>query len=179
MTAPNFPPLVSDFKAYFVEGREFIYGTGFDTVRDPDIQRGLNEAGIMFNPSLWDTVTPIGTSSEAGIAYMYLGAHRMVMNIQQLSGGLSAVPRGKGTRNSPEGVVVASGVGSASVSYQVPPPRVAENAVLMDLFRTTFGQIYMAMLEPRLIGRVFVAPGSFPAAPFGNVPASIDPGPPV
>lgn len=173
MAAPNFPPQVSDFKGQFP--REFIYGTGLDSVQDGDIQRGLNEAGIMFNPSLWDTTTLIGTTSEGGIAYMYLAAHLMVLNIQQMAGGLSALPRGKGTRNSAEGIVVASGVGQASVTYQVPPPRVAENAILMDFFRTTFGQRFMAMIEPRLIGRIEVVSGRS-TDDFGSPPDNIDPG---
>lgn len=177
MTAPNFPPQVSDFQAQFPTGREFIYGTGFDAVKDTDIQRALNEAGIMFNPDLWDGVTPIGTSSEAGIAYMYLAAHLMVLNIQQMAGGLSAVPRGRGVRNSAEGVAVASGVGQASVTYQAPPPRVAENAVLMDLFRTTFGQRYITMMEPRLIGNVMVVSGRSIWDSFQQPPSNIDPGP--
>jgi hypothetical protein len=179
MTAPNFPPLVSDFMAFFRPGREFIYGDGFDAVQIPDIQRGLNEAGMQFNPDLWDTTTPVGSTSEAGIAYMYLAAHRMVMAIQQLSGGLSAVPRGKGPRNAVQGVPVASGVGQANVSYQAPPPRVAESAVLLDLFMTTFGQIYMAMMEPRLVGNVYTVPGHWPVSAFANGPANIDPGPPA
>lgn len=173
MPAPNFPPQVSDFKGQFL--REFIYGTGLDSVQDADIQRALNEAGIMFNASLWDTTTAVGTSSEGGIAYMYLAAHLMVLNIQQMAGGLSALPRGKGTRNSAEGVVVASGVGQASVTYQVPPPRVAENAILMDFFRTTFGQRFMAMIEPRLIGNIAVVSGRADEG-FGDPPSNIDPG---
>ena len=177
MTAPNFPPLVSDFQALFQ--REFIYGTGLDSVTDNDIQRGLNEAGISFNSGLWDTTTPVGSSSEGGIAFCYYAAHLMVVAIQQMAGGLSALPRGKGTRNSPEGVVVASGVGAANVSYQVPPDHVAQSAFLMDLFRTTFGQRYMAMLEPRLIGNVAVVSGRSPWPNFGSPPAVVDPGPPV
>lgn len=178
MPTPNFPPTVADFQTQFREGREFLYGAGFDKVQDLDIDRALNEAGMMFNPGLWDTATPVGTLSEGSIAYLYLAAHLMVLNIQQMAGGLSAVPRGKGTRNSAEGVVVAAGVGAANVTYQVPPPRVAENAVLMDLFRTTFGQRYMAMIEPRLVGNVAVVSGRSPWPWFGSPPANIDPGPP-
>lgn len=176
MTAPNFPPLVADFTAQFP--REFVYGTGLDSVTDNDIQRALNEAGIMFNQDLWDSTTLIGASSEGGIAYMYLAAHLMVINIQQMAGGLSAVARGKGVRNSPQGVPVASGVGQANVTYQVPPPRVAENAILMDFFRTTFGQRYLAMIEPRLIGNVAIVSGRSNWPNFGNPPANIDPGAP-
>ncbi len=175
MTAPNFPPQVADFKAQFV--REFVYESGLDSVTDPDIQRALNEAGIMFNPGLWDSTTLVGTSSEGGIAYLYLAAHLMVVNIQDMAGGLSARARGRGTRNSPTGVAVASGVGPANVTYQAPPPRVAENAVLLDLFRTTFGQRYMAMMEPRLIANVAVVSGRSCDPWFGNPPLPIDPGP--
>jgi hypothetical protein len=174
VSAPNFPPLFADFKAQF--SREFIYGTGLDTVREQDVQRALNETGIMFNPSLWDTTVKIGSSSEGAIAYMYLAAHLMVLNIQQMAGGLSAVPQGKGVRNAAEGVAVASGVGPANVTYQVPPPRVAENAFLMDLFRTTFGQRYMAMIEPRLIGNVQVVSGSYFNQWQGATAPNIDPG---
>jgi hypothetical protein len=178
MTTPNFPPLVSDFQAQFP--REFTYGTGLDSVTPNDIQRAINESVIMFNPGLWDSSTPVGNSTEAGIAMMYLAAHLMVLNIQQMAGGLSAIPRGKGVRNSPKGVLVAAGVGSASVSYQVPPPRVQENAVLMDLFRTTFGQRYLAMMEPRLVGNVQVVSGRFPwDSGFSPTAPNIDPGPVV
>lgn len=176
MTAPNFPPLVTDFKGQFP--REFSYGTGLDFVTDNDIQRGLNEAGIMFNPCLWDTTTPIGTLSEGSIAYLYLAAHLMVLNIQQMAGGLSATPRGKGVRNSAEGVAVSAGVGQVNVTYQVPPPRVANNAILMDFFRTTFGQRFMAMIEPRLIGNIAVVSGRSTWNTNGTVPANIDPGAP-
>lgn len=175
--AGNFPPIASDFQAQF--SREFIYGTGLDSVKDSDINRALNEAGIMFNSGLWDTTTAIGSSNEGAIAYLYLAAHLMVLNIQQMAGGLSAVPRGKGVRNSAEGVAVASGIGAANVTYQVPPPRVAENAILLDFFRTTFGQRYMAMIEPRLIGNVAVVSGRSPwnSGGFGQPPGNIDPGP--
>lgn len=174
---PSFPPSVADFKSQF--RREFVYGDGLNAVEDSDISRALNEAGLMFNPCLWDSTTAVGTSSESGIAYMYLSAHLMVLNIQQMAGGLSAIPRGKGVRNSAEGVVVASGVGAAHVTYQIPPARVADNAVLMDLFRTTFGQRYLAMMEPRLIGNVAVVSGRSNFLNFGNPPAQIDPGPPA
>lgn len=173
---PTFPPTVADFKAQFP--REFSYGPGLDVVQDSDIQRGLIDAGIMFNAGLWDTSTPLvsGGQSEGGIAYLYFAAHLMVINIQQMAGGLSAIPRNKGVRNSPEGVAVSSGVGQANVTYQVPPPRVADNAILMDFFRTTFGQRYMAMIEPRLIGNIAVVSGST-VWPFNNPPSNIDPGP--
>lgn len=176
MTAPNFPPLVSDFQAHFF--REFTYGDGLDTVTEKDVQRALDETGPDFNPCLWDTNTAVGSTSEGGLAYMYLAAHKMVMNIQQMAGGLSAIRRGRGIRNSAQGVAVASGVGQAHVTYQVPPARVRDSASLLDLFQTTFGQRYMAMIDTRLTGNIMVVSGTYDNWSFlGARAPGIDPGP--
>lgn len=144
------PPAVSDFKAQF--DREFIYGTGFDSVRDTDIQRGINECSPLYNQSLLDT------TADQTIAFLYLAAHCMVMNIQA-AGGLSAAPRGRGVRNVGEGVTVSKGVGAVNVTYQVPPERVASSPTLLYFFQTTFGQRYIQMIAPRLIGNVQVVDG--------------------
>lgn len=173
-----FPPSVVDFKDFFV--REFPYGDGQDFVRDADIVRGINEATIQFNPSLFDTstVVGIGNLSEGSIALLYLAAHIMVLNVQG-AGGLSAEPRGRGIRNVGEGVVVSKGIGQANVSYQIPPPNVSESPILLYFFRTDFGQRYMQILMPRLIGNVAVVSGRSPwegSGLFNNPPLPIDPG---
>ena len=147
------PPQVADFKAYFV--REFVYGQGQDAVTDADIARALTEAqdGSYFSVSLWDTL------NQQITANLYLTAHLLVMNIQQMAGGLSAIPRGRGTRNVGESVPVSKGVGQASVTYMPVPPRVAESPTLLYFFMTTFGQRYMQMVTPRLIGNFQVVAG--------------------
>lgn len=154
-----FPPSVQDFKGFFV--REFIYDVGLDSVTDNDISRALSEAYVQYNPSLFDASTLIGTLTESAIAFLYLAAHILVLNVQG-AGGLSALPRGRGVRNVGEGVVVSKGVGSANVSYQVPPPTVADSPILLYYFRTDFGQRYLQILMPRLIGNVALVGGTDP-----------------
>lgn len=146
----TWPPTVDDFKAKFT--REFVYSDGFDAVRDADIQRGLDEAAPHFNQSLF------GTPADQTSAYLFVAAHCMVMNIQT-AGGLSAVNRGRGTRNVGEGVTVSKGVGQANVTYQVPPPRVADSPTLLYFFQTTFGQRFIQLVSPRLIGNMAVVCG--------------------
>ncbi len=146
----SWPPTIADFKAKFA--REFVYDVGLDAVTDNDIQRGLDEAAPLFNQSLFDI------EADQKSAYLFIAAHNMVMNIQS-AGGLSAVPRGRGTRNVGEGVTVSKGVGQANVTYQVPPPRVAESPTLLYFFRTDFGQRYIQLVSPRLIGNMAVVSG--------------------
>lgn len=143
-------PTVADFKAKFI--REFVYGTGLDSVTDADIQRGLEEAVPLFNADLLSTV------AEQNSAYLFIAAHNMVMNIQA-AGGLSAIPRGRGVRNVGEGVMVSKGIGQANVTYQVPPPRIAESPTLLYFFRTDFGQRYIQMVVSRLSGHMAVVAG--------------------
>lgn len=144
------PPAVSDFKAKFI--REFVYGTGGDAVTDADIQRGLDEASPQFRQDLLDILT------DQISAYLYLAAHFMVVNIQT-AGGLMAVPRGRGVRNVGEGVQVSKGVGPANVTYQVPPPRIANSPSLLFFWTTTFGQRFIALVEPRTAGPAAVVSG--------------------
>jgi Protein of unknown function (DUF4054) len=154
----NFPPQASDFQAYFT--REFTYGSGKDSVTDADINRALGECNPFFNQSIWDNQT------DAFNAYLYLAAHLMVMNLQQMAGGLSAVPRGKGVRNQAKGVAVAKGLGQANVTYMPVPERIASSATLLYFFQTTFGQRYIQMAGLRLIGNMAVVcgPGWFDQA---------------
>lgn len=146
----SFPPTVGDFKTYF--SREFNYSSGLDSVTDNDITRALGEVPPLYNQALLDTTT------DQINAYLYIAAHLMVMNIQG-AGGLSAIPRGRGVRNVGEGVAVAKGVGQANVTYQVPPDRVSSSPTLLYFFRTDFGQRYLAMVAPRLIGNIAVVCG--------------------
>lgn len=158
----SFPPAVADFKNYFV--REFVYGDGSDAVMDADITRALNEAGdgSYFSRGLFDTI------AQQTTAYLYLAAHLMVMNIQQMAGGLSAIPRGRGMRNVGESITVAKGIGQANVTYMPVPERVASSPTLLYFFMTTFGQRYMQMVTPRLIGNFAIVSG--PNANFGPAP---------
>lgn len=144
------PPSIAEFQAQFV--REFVYGTGYNSVQDADITRAITDSLPFFNQSLFPDQQTILT------AFLYLAAHTLVMNIQG-AGGLSARPFGRGVRNVGEGVQVSKGVGPTNTSYQVPPERIAQNPMFLYLFRTDFGQRYMMIMEPYTVGSAFVVCG--------------------
>ncbi len=148
----SFPPAIADFKAQFT--RDFQYGTGMNTVIDPDIQRGLNDALIVFNPGLWTTPAELNT------AFLYVAAHFMVLNIQA-AGGLSATNQGRGVQSKGGGTIESKGVGSANVGFAV-PDFVRQSPVLSQFMRTDYGQKYLQLLTPRLVGNVTVVAGRFP-----------------
>ncbi len=166
----SFPPSVSDFKAQF--NREFVYGTSLATVQDADIQRSINEAGISFNQGLFDGQTPLGTTTELNIVYLYVAAHYLVLNIQG-AGGLSSVNRGRGVKSSGGGTILSKTVGSVSVTYVI-PDHIANSPILGQFMRTDFGQKYLVLLTPRLVGNVAVVSGqSFSPAVFNTVIAPL------
>lgn len=158
-------PTIADFKAQF--NREFVYGSGFDTVQDADITRGLNEAGFVFNPALWVT------DQEAQIAYLYASAFYLVLNIQA-AGGLSAVVRGAGVNSHGGGTIQSKGVGNVNVTYDT-PAYIKESPILSQFMRNDFGQSYLSLLTPRLVGNIATVAGNFnPGGGFaGNVPTLI------
>jgi hypothetical protein len=166
----SFPPSVSDFKAQFT--REFSYGPSLAQVQDNDIQRALNETSISFNPSIWDGQTALGTTTEQNIAYLYLAAHYMTLNIQG-AGGLSSVNRGRGVKSSGGGTIQSKSVGSVSVTYVIPED-IQNSPILGQYMRTDFGQKYLALLTPRLVGNVAIVAGqSFSPAIFNTVIAPL------
>lgn len=154
------PATLADFKAQFA--RDFIYGTGKDTVMDGDITRALNESGMVFNPVLWD-------SGDDKIAFLYASAHFLVLNVQA-AGGLSAKPFGQGINSQGAGVVGSKSVGSVSVSYIV-PEFVSSSPFLSQFMKTDYGQKYLQLLTPRLVGHVSIAQGpSEPDVAVPNIP---------
>lgn len=166
---PSFPPSVADFKAQFT--REFAYGTSLDTIQDNDIQRAINETSISFNPGIWDS-SPLGSTTEQNIAYLYLSAHYMTLNIQG-AGGLSSVNRGRGVKSSGGGTIQTKSVGSVSITYVIPED-VQNSPILGQYMRTDFGQKYLALIAPRLVGNVGIVSGtSFSPAVFNSVIAPL------
>jgi hypothetical protein len=151
------PATPAAFKAQF--SRDFAYGSGLDKVRDLDIQQAINAASSMFNPELFDTSligAPPAVSSESLIAYLYATAHFMVTALQA-AGGLSLVP-GRGLAQQGEGVVTGKSAGGVSVNFSW-PARVADDAALFQFTKTTYGQQYLQMLMPRLVGNVSAVAG--------------------
>lgn len=153
-----FPPSVANFKAQF--NREFVYGTSLAQIQDNDIQRAINETSLSFNPGLWDS-SPLGNTSEQNIAYLYLSAHYLTLNIQG-AGGLTSVNRGRGVKSSGGGTINNKSIGSVSIAYAI-PDYVQNSAILGQYMRTDFGQKYLALLAPRIVGNVAVVSGASPA----------------
>lgn len=137
---------VSDFKDQFT--REFVYGLSKETVMDADITRALNEAASVFNGALWED------DDEKVTAYCYAAAHFLVLNLQA-AGGLLAQNVGAGVNSRGGGNVAAKSVGSVSLTFAL-PTSLTEDPILHGFIRTDFGQRYLAMLTPRLVGPGFV-----------------------
>lgn len=155
MGQPLPPATVAAFKGLFI--RDFKYGDGPTTVMDRDIQNSLNTASSMFNPALFETTllgVPPNQTSESLNAYLYLTAHFLVTSLQAV-GGLSAIAGAgsPGLRSSGEGIIGSKSAGGLSVSY-VWPSTVTDSAALFQLTKTQYGQTYLQILLPRLVGNV-------------------------
>ncbi len=127
---------VSDFKAHFV--RDFSYGSTSDKVMDADISKAMSEAKITFNQSFF----PDDASVRLG--YYYLTAHYLVIDLQNASAGLA------GVSSNP---VSSRSVGSVSESYAI-PDKYLKNPVLAFLSKTGYGQKYLSMILPQMVGNM-------------------------
>jgi hypothetical protein len=145
------PPVSSaQFKIRFA--RDFVFGTTMDKVLDSDITNALSEAMLIFNSGLWED------EAEGAVAFGFAAAHCLVLNVQA-AGGLSAQNLGRGVHSHGGGVVNNKSVGSVSVGYAV-PDFVTSSAILSQLMRTDYGQRYLHLLTPRLVGNINVLEGS-------------------
>ena len=141
---PAPPATVADFKARFV--RDFVYGKGTDTVQDADITAAINDAMTAYNPALF-------SGNEVPAAFLYAAAHFLVTNIQAV-GGLSGIPTGRGILNQSEGALSSKGAGGLNISYVEPPSRVKDSPQLLQFWTTTYGQRYLGMVVPKMVGAV-------------------------
>jgi hypothetical protein len=127
-------PTVADFKAKFT--RDFPYGITPDVVNDSDIQRAINESSLLINEAL------CGSQEFYTLAYLFLAAHRMVMNLRASSVGLAG---------NFDWLIGSKGVGSVSVSTSI-PQRLLENPVWSYYCKSTYGVEYLMLMLPRLSG---------------------------
>lgn len=114
-----------------------------DYVSDEDIHRAFGEAKAVFNCGL------VGSCEEARIAFLYLVAFYLAYDLSVASGGVY------GMVNFPATSVT---VGSVSESYYV-PKAFLEDPVLGFYAKNGFGQKYLSMVYPKLIGNVGVVAG--------------------
>lgn len=143
------PVTVGGFKDRF--DRDFPFGAGMDAVRDKDITRALNDAGMIFNSSVWE-------SDQVKIgAFLLIAAHCLWCNLQA-SGGLVLGGGKKGATAQPGGAIGSKSVGQVSVSYQL-PPKLVNDPVCSGLMRSAYGVQYLQMFLPRKVGAGFVVGG--------------------
>lgn len=134
-------PTVSDFKAYFT--RDFPYGVTNNTILDSDITKAIDEAAVNFNEALFSTQ---GTYS---MAFLYLSAHYLVMDIRA---------SGQGISGSFPWLTSSKGVGSVSESSSI-PTFISDNPMLAHLGKTYYGAKYISLVYPKLIGNMFSSYG--------------------
>lgn len=158
------PATLDDFKARFK--RDFKYGAGTDTVMDDDIANAMVDAGAVFNPALFSV-------ADGWLGFLYLTAHFVRINIEA-AGGLQAETEGLGIENQAEQVLNSAGVGPANKSYVEPPDWVKKIPLFQQLWLTTYGQKYVAMAQPMLVGGVTVVAGpiAYGTGPQPPVPFS-------
>lgn len=144
------PPIdVAAFKAYFV--RDFVYGATPDMVMDADITKALGQGMMVFNPAIW------ADDAEKAVAFQWVAAHFLVIDIQA-AGGLSVANLGLGVESQGGGTIQSKGVGSVNVSLAL-PSSIIESPILSQFMRTDYGQKYLQLLTPRLVGNGTVVAG--------------------
>lgn len=135
------PISTTSFKTYF--DRDFIFGTGMNTVRDADITRAINLTLGMHNPGLWDN-----TSQATDIFYL-LSAHYLVKIIDSCGGLI----HGNGIKSTASGAILSKSAGPLSVSFSF-PDKLSNDPILSDFLLTGYGKTFLSLVMPRLIGNV-------------------------
>jgi hypothetical protein len=161
---PRTPPAtVNDFKKRYAP-RDFKFGDGPETVMDSDIDNAMTDAMAVFNPALF-------SPADGVVAFLALTAHYVRTNIEAV-GGLQAMPEGLGVENQAEQILSGSGAIGVSQNFVEPPDWIKRFPLLQQLWITTYGQKYCAMVQPKLVGNVGVALGPIDAGAAGspNVP---------
>lgn len=147
MPAPS--ATISDFKALFV--RDFVYGTTPDKVLDADLTNALNLAASDFNTALWVD------DAETKTAFLYLSAFWLADSLQA-AGGLSGVNLSRGALSKGDGAIQTKSVGNVSVAFAL-PEGIVNDPMLHKYQRNRYGQIYLGLLTPRLVGNIGVVSG--------------------
>lgn len=143
---------IDDFKNFFVRDFDYAIAAGATTsiytcqknyVMDADITRAFTEAKANFNECIWDS------DDTLKAAYLYLTAHNLLFDLQ------TSV---QGAGSSASYAVNSRSVGPASESYSI-PDWMLQDPILGPFATTRYGQKYVALLKPLLIGNVVVHHG--------------------
>lgn len=138
-------PAISDFKNQFQRDFPYVGTIGDPTkgVTDFDINVGITRASYSININMWPDQT------SYNLAFLYLAAHYMVLNIRNSSQGFA------GQFNWAQNSKAVNGV---SEGFQI-PDRISNNPFFMTFTKTNYGAMYLEMCLPQLAGAVYTAPG--------------------
>ena len=139
-------PSIDDFKSRFA--RDFPFANekdpdNLDFITDGDIQNAIDYATMDFNEGIF------GAATGATYLFLLLTAYHLVENIQTSQKGLSAQS---------QFVTENISVGGVSVGNIV-SERIAADPVLSKYMKNAYGQKYIEMALPYLVGRVAVVSG--------------------
>jgi hypothetical protein len=140
MTTPTSPITVAEFQSFF--DRDFSFGATIADVRDKDITRAITDALVVYNPGIWPD-TDMGKT-----AFYYLTAHQVVMNINAAGGPGNP---GQGINSGSSFAISSKSAGGLSAGYSI-PASLLENPVVQGFIKTRYGQKYLDMALPYLIG---------------------------
>lgn len=131
-------PTIQEFKDHF--SRDFPYNPDPNLgVTDQDITRAMAEAEASMNESI------IPTQSIFNLAFLYLTAHFLVIDLRAAS---------QGVEGSFSWITASKSVGSVSESFAV-PQKIQDSPLLSMFTKTNYGAKYLHMLLPYLVGRIF------------------------
>lgn len=156
---PTPPATLADFKARFGK-RDFKFGDGTDAVTDKDVADAMQDAMSVFNARLF-------SAADGWKGFLFLTAHFVRTNVEA-SGGLSPVNEGLGVENQGEQVLSGAGVSGVSTNYLEPPAWVKRFPLLQQLWLTRYGQQYVFMVQPKLVGSVGAVAGPADAGALGS-----------
>jgi hypothetical protein len=144
---------LDDFKTWFT--RDFTYATivgetvaredcSCEYITDADLTKAFTEAKINFNQGLF------GTDDQLKTTFLYLAAHYLVNDLQTATAGVGSAGFFPVTSRS---------VGSVSESYGL--PNWMMNDPVFGAYATTrYGQKYLSLIKPLLVGNVAVYEGA-------------------
>ncbi len=115
---------------------QLIAGCANDYVQPQDISNAFLEAQAVFNMDLF------GTDAMVTLAYLYCTAHYMVNDLRTAAQGVDSVGAFP---------LASRSVGSMSESYMI-PDRYKDNPALAFFTSSGYGQKYLSLLIPNLVG---------------------------
>lgn len=131
-------PTVSDFKNQF--SRDFPYGTDIDNdVVDADITSAFQYTNFSINQGFF------GDQGSYSLAYNLLSAHYLVTNLRASSQGING--QYNWLQNS-------KGVGQVNEAFSI-PQRILDNPYFSSFSKTNYGQSYLMLIMPQLVGQMF------------------------